>query len=282
MLRDNNYFGRFIDRRFKNVFNKKVSNSTRNNNKVIIAITNVTCNLKCFKCSTFCDTDIGSNIYNKDAFILKPVILNEFLENISDYRPDYYISLQGGETTLLNPDIINEYSKVIKDNNRKVLCLTNGYGIRKLNPFLFDVIILDEHMQNKNDIKLAINYFESVGYRDYTINITRYHCDFRSVMKDNRIVNDFKCSDMFDAITLFNKVVFPCCVSPMLMGYDNRIDYVNDLKSNGFIYDNKDLSKMLNNIETFLPDSFNDVCLNYCYRRKIKAKKIYRPTNFKK
>ena len=282
MLKDKYLFNRFIDRRLKTYFGKYVSNSTRDYNKVIMVITNVTCNIKCFCCATFCDTEIGSNLYNKDSFILKPSILNEFLKNISDFRPKNYISLQGGETTLLKSDLIKDYTKIIKDNNRKVLILTNGYGIRKVDPFIFDRIILDEHMQNNEDIKKAITYFEILGYKDFSINLTKYHYDLRSIMKDERIDNSFKCNDMLDAITLHNKTVFPCCVSPMLMGYDNRKDYVEDLIVSGFVYNNNNLSKMLNNINEYLPPSFYDVCMNYCYRRRVKAKKIYKPTNFKK
>jgi len=280
IFKDSYIIERFYDRRFKTVFGKYVSNSTRDNNKVIMVITNVTCNLKCFCCATFSDTKIGSNSYNENSFILKPSILNEFLKNISDYNPEYYISLQGGETTLIKPDIIKEYVNIIKDYNRKVLILTNGYGIMKLNPFMFDKIVLDEHMQNKEDILLAIKYFEDLGYKDFSINLTRYHYDLRNMMKDNRIVNNFVCSDMFDAITLHNKVIYPCCVSPMLMGYDNRIDYVKALINSGFMYNNINLSEMLNDINKYLPSLFYDVCFNYCYRRRIKAKKIYRPTDF--
>jgi len=281
LLKDTYLLNRFIDRRLKPIIYKNISISTRDLNKVIIVITNITCNLKCFCCSTFCDLDIGSNSYNKEAFTLKSYVLNQFLENISEYKPDSYISLQGGETTVLKDEAIREYVKIIKNNNRKVLCLTNGFNIRKLNPYLFDAIVLDEHMDNKLDIDLAVKYFDEVSYDNYSINITRYHYDLRYIMKDDRIINDFKCGDLYDAITLFKKVVYPCCVSPMLQGYDNRVDYVHDLISKGFIYNNKNLSNVLNNVEGNLPESFIDVCNNYCYRRKIKAKKIYRPTNYK-
>lgn len=280
-FKDSYLIERFIDRRLKNRFIKNISNSTRDNNKIIMVITNITCNLNCFCCATFSDLKIGSNSYNKEPFILEPKILNEFLVNISEYKPNYYISLQGGETTVLNNNTINEYIKVIRNNNRKVLCLTNGYNITKLDPYLFDKIILDEHMSNGDDIVNAVKYFEKNNYYDFAINVTRYHYDLRRIMKDNRIVNNFKCGDMFDAITLHNKVVYPCCVSPMLQGYENRTDYIEDLISSGFIYNNKDLSILLNNIEDSLPDSFYDVCFNYCYRRRKEAKKIYRPTDYK-
>jgi hypothetical protein len=202
---------------------------------------------------------------------MDPEDLEVFLGNIRTWRPELPVRLEGGELTVIDLEKIERYIQAVKSNGRKLEIITNGYNILRINPFDIDWIVLDEHRQNKKLIKEIKKTYDENGYENYHIVSTPDHYDL-SYMIENNNPDCLRCPEYFNSVTLWNKVVYPCCISPMLDSWarlqDRRVREL--LIREDWTYDNPDLGYKLEN-ENVSPDLLYAM-RSRCWRGKNKGK----------
>lgn len=257
---------RLYQRRIRPLIDDKVTYKTRRHAKdhVMVLVTNV-CNLSCYSCSALCDYSFGSNPFRDTPYVMPPEMLDEFLSNISDYNPDYWIRLEGGEVSTVPHDTLLKYIEIIHSHGRKVDTLSNGYKLLDYPADLFDYVMLDEHIQNQELIKKIVKYYDNNGYENYLIHPMHHHIDL-GLQRKNNTAPGVKCRNWMDRITLYKGVIYPCCMSPFLEGWDNKICQTPALIKAGYTYNNKHLTELINNWEKHIPEEAINTCINGCSR----------------
>jgi len=257
-------------RRVLPTLDKRVTNKTRDGPRIII-LTNNFCNLACYSCSTLSDKPWGSNPFRDQPYEIPTHELEAFLANIEGFNPDWWIRFEGGETTMLDPDHVEALVGACKSAGRKVDLLTNGFGLVegtrfRINPELFDGIILDQHRQNENDVKIVSRLLDMSGYQAYNIHILNEHIDLER-MRTGGLSLGRKCREWGESWALWRGVVYPCFVSPVLDGWNNSGYLIRDaLIEAGYVYDNPDLTALMMDPDKFIPVEFRLICAATCWR----------------
>jgi len=209
------------------------------------------------------------NAFSIRPTVLDPDVLDQFLTNITGFQPARAVQLQGGELTMIPLKIVAEYTKIVRDHGRRAHVLTNGYRMDQIDPHLFDRIVLDEHAQNRDDIKKAVAHFIDEGYDNYFVHVLRYHINLEKVVKSSDYAPEFVCKNWYNSVTLYDTVVHPCCLSPMIYGYTGDDRYRRDLITEGYTYDNPNLASLLSKKQG--PPSMIRACTRDCYRRRNRS-----------
>lgn len=248
------------------LFDSKVVNQSKIGGPEIVVLTTNKCNLSCYGCSAHCSV---KNTFSEIPTMLTPQVLDQFLTNITGFQPDRAVQLQGGEVTTIPLKIVEKYTKVVREHGRKAHVLTNGYRMDQIDPHLFDRIVLDEHAQNRGDIKKAVAHFINEGYDNYFVYVSRYHINLEKVVKSSDYAPEFVCKNWYNSVTLYDSVVYPCCLAPMIHGYTGNDLYRLDLIVEGYTYNNPNLANLLNAKQG--PVSMVKTCTRDCYRRRNRS-----------
>ena len=103
------------------------------------------------------------------------------------------------------------------------MLISNGFGVNRFNPFIFDFVRLDSHGDsNKNDIKTSVEYFKSMNYKYYEVVETLIHLDFHKALDEKIITDGLKCP-IWMGLNLWGETVYPCCCLAQLDGFLNVI-----------------------------------------------------------
>lgn len=247
--------------------------------KVLAFLTNF-CNLRCFSCSTNCDVP-NSTHFNSPEYEMSIHELETALINLKDFGKNEALRFVGGEPTL-NKNLV-ELSKIARKHDRRVEILTNGARIMEHDPFLFDYILLDQHKQNKETIKLCVDHFKRNHFENFEIKIMEYHQDLNELRKGN-ISPCARCPMFMNQIAIYRNRVYPCCVFPPLLGWEKdeneALTVDHELSLNYSVY-NENLYDAVINWREYLPDKVFKICAVSCWRGANPNKTPLVPTDFK-
>ena len=216
----------------------------------LVFLTNNTCNLSCKYCNTGCHIPIGETSFRNKIWEYKQEDFKQCVDTFSSKTPR--IRLCGGETTLLDPDKINESIAYAK-GKIKLDIISNGYNVMGINYEDLDHVYLDDHICNSAVVK---EVYEVIHDKVPTTIFYRHeHYDVEWMtehgVKTGKTCNIFKKLPM-----IYNDVLFPCCSS--IFFNPKLYDVMNNAGWN--IYNDN----LLTASET-LPNGFWDVCRTSCY-----------------
>lgn len=256
-----------LEKRFLSKFDEriKIKWDLRKRGEIGIGITNC-CNLKCFSCVSLCDTPMGSNTFRKEPYELSPLSLDLFLQGMKGYIPKRWVTFTGGEPTVIKPSHLEKLASIAHKNDRKILLITNGFRVDKLDPFKFDYIRMDGHGDlNKCDIERSVDYLENNGYKFYEVMETLIHDDFHEAIKERFVTDGLKC-DIWLGISLWGETVFPCCCLAQMDGFYNTTKIKDAMHEAGWNVHNKDLKNTIEHWMETVPSEVIKMCALYCWR----------------
>lgn len=233
--------------------------------KKIVLNANNYCNLECFSCVSLCDTPMGSNVWRDRPRVMDPEILDRALSELTRYKAYDGVNFAGGEPTAIPVKDLEELASVVRDHGLKVLMLTNGFGVDKLDPWDFDYFTLDDHGINVEAIKRSVAHLNSHGFENYYVHVARIHRNFAKAREIPVITQGLKCPGWMD-LTLWLDLVYPCCGMPQLEGWDNDTVIRIALKKAGWTVENPKLSETLENWRETIPGEVIKKCLFSCWR----------------
>lgn len=252
---------------------------TRDHPKRLSVMVTNGCNLECFSCSALCDCPYGSNTFRDVRRDVKVKDLDVWLTLLSDFEPDRWVRLIGGEPTILPPKQMVELVKVIKDHGRQVSICTNGFGIFKLDPFIFDNIDIDNHKINKEVVDKCLQYFREVCYTNYTMLKREMHVDLE-IRRKNNISKGLQCNIWYKTLALWEKVTYPCCNLPYLDGWNNNNIIRNSLIEAGWILDNENLIDTILDWRNTIPGDVVKSCSLDCWTGGLNV--VWRPITYRR
>jgi hypothetical protein len=141
--------------------------------------------------------------------ITTPDQLQTFLIN---KNPEKWVYLTGGEPTL-DLDHLMSLVKVARDDGRRVALLTNGYQADKINPFDFDLIILDDHEINRKRIDEVIRFYEKIDYKKFRVLNNLGHFDIQAILDSGYVSPGESCGN-YGKPALWGDREFMCCGLP--------------------------------------------------------------------
>jgi organic radical activating enzyme len=230
-----------------------------------LVLTNNFCTLSCYSCSALCNRPIGSNPFRWQRHVTPLEDIERFLDLIEDYRPEYWIRLSGGETTLCGPEYLEELCEIIHSHGRNVSLLTNGARMQELDPHWFEFIHLDEHIVNEHHIYQTAEYFKEQGYKRFQILPTKVHRDLALQRKDH-VSPGLHCEGWMQAISLWRKTVYPCCVLPFLDGWNNDTTIRESLQNAGWFIHNPNLADTMRDWKHTTPPEIVHACALQCWK----------------
>jgi len=243
----------------------KIKWDLRKDGELGIGITNL-CNLKCFSCVSLCDTPLGSNTFRKEKYVLDADVLDLFLSRIKGYIPNRWATFTGGEATIIQPSHLELLAFIAHKHDRKVLLITNGFGVHKLNPHCFDYIRLDSHGdKNIDDINRSVEYLKSMNYEFYEITETLIHQDFHEAIKERYVTDGLNCS-IWMGVSLWGETVYPCCCLAQMDGFYNVNTIRDSLNEAGWNVYNPKLKETIENWKDTVPSEVIKMCSLYCWR----------------
>ena len=259
---------RFFQHRIAPLFNSRlfVENQPP---RWIICVNNY-CNLRCFSCSNLCDRPFDPrNVYRDRPRKTSLEDFERFLVLTQDWHPEWPLRYKGGEPTM-DPDHLNKMLSLAKEYGRYNDLLTNGFQFLKIDPFLCDKIMLDDHGPlNRQLIDKCAEYLEEVKHPNWWRKITDLHYDLdgaREVVWNEFSEGPRLCKNFMVSITLWEKTLYPCCVLNALEGFDNNPRIGESLREAGWTVDNDDLVKVLEGFRKTLPGEALRTCLFRCWR----------------
>ena len=269
---------RFIHKRLLPLLNPRMRRKVNPEEepKIVLYLTNY-CNDRCFSCSTLCDKP-HSNHFNKHNYNMEPLEAKTFFKNLGDYGLELPVRFAGGEPTL-NPHI-SKLAEIVKNKGRFVDIITNAAKITEIDPYLFNWIYLDEHAANGDAIKKAIKYFKKQGYNNWTSTYNVLHRDI-AFMRKNNISYGVRCPLWMRGITVYNGIVYPCCVFPPLIGWDEDGAQIDSaLIRAGYTVKNPNISTLLTDWRSHLPDIMYRKCTLSCWRGAPQNRIKWYKTNY--
>jgi len=256
-----------IEKRILSIFNPRIRRKweCRVEGELGIGITNI-CNLKCFSCVSLCDTPLGSNTFRKERYELECDELDLFLERIPGYLPKRWVTFTGGEVTAIEPSKLEELAVIAHRHKRKVLLISNGFRLDKVDPFFFDYIRLDSHgSSNIEDIERSVQYLKKSGYIFFEVVETLVHQDFHKALDEKIITEGLKCP-IWMGVSLWGKTVYPCCCLAQLDGFLNVTTIKDALDEAGWNIENPDLQDVIDNWMETVPAVVVKMCTLECWR----------------
>jgi len=221
------------------------------------------CNLKCYSCAA-----LGMNPPRDETTIDE---LTAFLKNIEGYKPGTTFMLTGGEPTAMDHGKLETICNLIHKKGYKTALLTNGF---KLIPTEWiDIIILDKHGINDDEIAKWENHLKDEQYDTYEFREKQWHMDIPYSLKDN-ITEGARCGNWITSATLWKDIVYPCCNMMCAAWWDNDIDQdlAQKLREAGWNVYNPDLVNTILNWRETLPGEAYRVCQLKCWREASKTK----------
>ena len=237
------------------------------------------CNLNCFSCSNLMDRPMGSNVYRNHYRETTPEQLDLFLERVKDWKKEAWVRLTGGEPTLIGPSKLQQMVEVCKKHNRRVDMVTNGHRLMELDtPHIFDYLILDDHGINRDKIEEVISWLNTWSYDKFKVITFTAHRDLELQRKDNVSFGP-KCVNWLYTTTLWQDLVYPCCVMHSIEGFEDNQEIGESLRRNGYTIDNPHLAETLENWKTTIPNEALRACLFGCWHggNNIVWKNIEKP-----
>ena len=241
-----------------------------------LVLTNNFCNMSCYCCSALCNHPIGSNPFRWKKHVTPLDEVDKFLDLIEDYRPDYWVRLSGGESTLCGPDYLEELCEIIHQHHRNASMLTNGARIQEVDPHWFEFIHLDEHIVNEHQIYDSAEYFKQQGYKRFQILTTKVHRNLALQRKDH-VSPGLRCEGWMEAISLWRRTVYPCCVLPFLDGWNNDTKIRDSLLEAGWSIDNPDLADYMRDWKHTTPPQTVYACTLQCWKEGPNI--VYKPVS---
>lgn len=216
------------------------------------------CNLNCFSCGAL-GMDPRPEIEHTE---IKDIEL--FLGIMQEIHPESYIMLTGGEPTLY--PYLKKACSLIREFGFKPAMLTNGFKIVPLE--WFDSIMIDYHGEsNKSEIEDWKNYLEGSDIL-WDMHDKRYHKNIPLAMKGN-ISNGLKCRTLFEPLTLWKNVIYPCCNIMCLEWWHQDISTTAGLMRERWTVENEDFPETFRDWRETLPAEFVKVCSLNCWEGSI-------------
>ena len=231
-----------------------------------LILTNNFCNLSCYSCSAQCNKPMGSTPFRETKYVTPIANIDKFLKLIEGFRPDHWLRVSGGESTLCGPEYLQELSELAHSYKRNVSLLTNGARIKDCDPHWFDFIHLDEHIVNEKQIYEAARYFKEVGFSRFQILTTKVHRDLE-LQRTGHVSPGLNCEEWMRAISLYQDTVYPCCVLPFLDGWNGNHKIRESCKASEFTIDNPDLVQYINHWKTTVQPNLVYACSLQCWKR---------------
>ncbi len=238
-----------------NYLHRKLYPRAKIPNRHISIFLTTACNLNCFSCGA-----LGMNPRPKvEHTEIKHIKL--FLEIMQRIHPNSFVMLTGGEPTLY-PEL-QKVCRLIRGYGFKTAMLTNGYKIVPVE--WFDSIMIDYHGEsNKEEIeawKVELEGTEII----WDVHNKQYHYDTELAMSGN-ITKGLKCATLFEPLTLWKDVIYPCCNIMCLEWWHNDNSVTKAFIDAGWTVDNEDFPFTFKNWRETLPLEFYKMCTLKCWR----------------
>lgn len=222
------------------------------------------CNLDCYSCAAL------GMITRLPPVNTSLDDIEKFLIHMEKLHPGKSIMLTGGEPTMY--PFLREVCDLVHSYGFKVSMLTNGFKV--FSPELFDFIILDYHGENKEKLAEWTSLLEKSEV-EWDIRSKQHHQDIPFAMKDN-ITKGARCSNWLNPLTLWQNVVYPCCNIMCVEWWHDTFEVTMSLINSGWIVDNSNLVKCIENWRESLPSEFYRLCTIGCWKDANKA--LWKPT----
>ena len=231
-----------------------------------LILTNNFCNLSCYSCSSQCNLPEGATPFRETNYVTPLRNIEKFLDLIEGFRPQYWLRISGGESTLCGPEYLREICELGHSHKRNISLLTNGARIKECDPHWFDFIHLDEHIRNEKQIYDAARYFKEKGFSRFQILTTKVHRDLE-LQRRGHVSPGLHCEEWLNAISLYQDTVYPCCVLPFLDGWNRNTVIRESCKASGFHVDNPTLLKSIENWKKGVHPNLVYACCLQCWKR---------------
>lgn len=238
--------------------------------KFIVIKTNNYCNLSCQYCNNLCDTKISydsSNIHRQVVYNINPVDLIKYCTVMGNVGLSDSHRLSGGEPTLLKNDLLATIVETLHSNGRYVELMTNGFGIFNLDKSVLHMIskiTFDNHNTNISLIDECKKYLRSFFTGEIKVINQQYHYNLIEAQSFECNKGQL-CDNWLSTLTLYKKVIFPCCVTYPLMLYRNDTELYTSLYNAGWCIDNPELIDTMQHYKTTIPQIVIDECLYNCW-----------------
>jgi len=252
------------DKHIRKIWDPRIRENSIWTNRFLV-LTNNYCNMGCWSCSALCNRPFGSNPFRWEKHTTPLTSIERFLDLIEGYRPEYWIRLSGGETTLCGPEYLEELCEMVHQHGRNISLLTNGARMLECDPDWFEFIHLDEHIINQPKIDECRAYFKEKGFKRYQVWVTKEHRDLDLQRKDH-ITSGLQCSAHMEAITLWRDTLFPCCVSPFIDGWNGNTKVRDSMNAAGWNIDNPNLVETMENWINTLQADATHACQTQCWK----------------
>lgn len=220
------------------------------------------CNLHCELCSAFPDGQIEP----KWELPLNDVKL--FCERLGEFGRTGRHVLTGGEPTALPIEHFEGIIEILKNNDRNVGVLTNGYnlmGVSKRCLQKIDEILFDDHGINADHVHDCIEYLKTFYKGNIRKKTRRYHWDFEK-QRQHPSNKGKRCNYLITTMLLYkNGVLYPCCTLSAIGGYNRNTIISEELTKAGWNLCNPDLVEVIKDYRKTIPKYVSDQCLNHCW-----------------
>lgn len=220
---------------------------------------NTYCNLSCFSCAAL---GMDTRPPPVDARIED---IELFLKHMKKIHPGGIATLTGGEPTMYPH--LEKVCKLVREYGFKVGLLTNGYKLHS--PDLFDLIMLDHHGVNEAELEKWKKALEKSD-TEWEIIEKQFHQDIPHAIKDN-ITPGARCENWLGTLTLYQNVVYPCCNIMCVEWWWDTFEVSEALIDAGWIIENPNLPKTIQNWRETLPSEVYRLCTIGCWRDANKA-----------
>lgn len=248
-----------IDKGMINYIKRKLKPRKAIPNRHISIFLTTQCNLDCFSCGA-----LGMDPRPK----IEHTEINDielFLGIMQEIHPESYIMLTGGEPTLYPH--LKKACQLIREFGFKPAMLTNGFKI--VPDYWFDAIMIDYHGEsNRREIEDWKTYLEGSDVL-WDMHDKRYHKDIPLAMKGN-ISHGLKCRTLFEPLTLWKNVIYPCCNIMCLEWWHKDHSVTAGLIKAGWTNANEDFHLTFNNWRETLPAEFVKMCSLSCWEDSSK------------
>jgi len=222
----------------------------------LVYLTNNTCNLSCKFCNEGCDKPMGEHSFRKTVWEYNQNDFKHCVDVLGTKVPR--IRLCGGETTLLNPDKINESIRYAK-NKVEIEIISNGYNLLGIDYKNLDRVYLDDHIYNSELVQEIYDRIHNIVPTH--IFYRREHYDVEWMTTHGEKTGE-PCNILNKLPMLYKDVLLPCCSS--LFYNPELYDIMNEAGWN--IYN----ENILEDIKTH-PDEFYRICKHSCYGNSLQV-----------
>lgn len=243
---------------------------------VVQIVTNNYCNIHCEWCSFLCDHPIRSDsewLSRRERWEITAEEVELFCTRFEGYYVDSTHKLLGGETTAIPPKKLYAIIDGFQRYDRKLKLVTNGFNIHGLDKAYLNKIgkiELNDHGVNRTHIKDCYNYLKGFYRGDIRRRSQLVHYDLDYARLKTTSGGEM-CDSIMNPPTLYQGVVYPCCVLPAVELWNNNWKMREALTDAGWSLQNPSVCEVMVNWETTLPDYVKDQCRNYCWKPRNPA-----------